>query len=422
MKSIWRGCALLLCVPAAALAASSDDAALDLKPAEPAAAAPAAKRDFRAYVELAAGRLSQRYGLGSDDSRRASLDLAWTFKPAAQWRLGISNRLDDIHPVDAGQRSTLNSLREAYLGWQDESGRWAVDLGRLNVRHGPAYGFNPTDYFRDGSARAVTTADPLALRENRLGTAMLRGQRLWDGGSLAVTVAPKLRDGPSDKPFSVDLGATNHSDRVLVSLGTQFGERAGLQLLAFHERGRGSQLGASATTLLGDATVAFVEWSGGRDAELLSATFDAKPRLTTAHRAALGVTFTTAGKLSLTTELEYNGFALTQAQWKQALDQVGLEAMGAYLYEVQRKQDIASRRAALLYLSQRDAFVRNLELTGLVRYNLQDHSRFLWAEARYHLPRVDVALQWQTNRGGATTEFGAQTVRSLVQLLATMYF
>lgn len=422
MKSFWRACSVALCVPGLALAASSDDAALDLKPAEPATASPASQRDFKAYVELAGGRLSQRYGLGSEDSRRASLDITWSFKPAAQWRLGFSNRLDDIHPVEAGQRSTLNSLREAYVGWQDESGRWAFDLGRLNVRHGPAYGFNPTDHFRDGASRAVTTADPVALRENRLGTVMLRGQRLWDGGSLAVTLAPKLRNAPSDHPFSLDLGATNHSDRLLVTLGTKLGEGSGLQVLAFHERGRGAQLGASATTLIGDATVGFLEWSGGRDAELLSATFDAKPRLTTAHRAAAGLTYTTAGKLSLTAELEYNGFALSQAQWRQVLDQFGLEAMGAYLFEVQRKQDIASRRAVLLYVSQRDAFVRNLELTGLVRYNTHDNSRFLWAEARYHLPKVDVAVQWQTNRGGATTEFGAQTTRSLVQLLATVYF
>jgi hypothetical protein len=96
--------------------------------------------------------------------------------------------------------------------------------------------------------------------------------------------------------------------------------------------------------------------------------------------------------------------------------------MGAYLFQVQRRQDIASRKAVLLYATQRDALVKNLDLTGLVRYNAEDHSQFVWAEARYHFSKVDVALQWQANRGRSASEYGAVSGRSLVQLLAAVYF
>ena len=146
------------------------------------------------------------------------------------------------------------------------------------------------------------------------------------------------------------------------------------------------------------------------------------PRTVTRHRVAAGATYTTAGKLSLTAEVHYNGFALDKSQWRAAVDSLGLEPLGAYLYEVQRRQDVASRRAAMVYVSQKDAGLKNLDLTGLVRYNIEDRSRFAWVEARYHFPRVDVALQWQGNLGGALTEYGAQTGRSLVQLLAAFYF
>lgn len=413
--------ALTLGVVFTAGAATADDSALDLKPQSDEAPAQAAS-PLKAFVEVTAGRLSQRYGLGSEDARRASFDLVWEFKPAAQWRGVLSNRLDDIHPVDAGERSTLNSLREAYLGWQSESGQMAVDLGRINVRFGPAYGFNPTDYFRDGSSRAVTTADPLALRENRLGTVMLRGQQLWDGGAVSVILAPKLRDNPSQRSLSLDLGATNHADRALISVSTQAGPSVSLQGFAFHERGKGLQIGANASALLGNAMVAFAEWSRGRDADLLSESFGGPSKIVTRQRAVAGVTYTTASRLALTAEFEYNGFALDKAGWQQAVSTLGLDAMGAYLFQVQRRQDIASRKAVLLYAAQRDAFMKNLDLTGLVRYNAEDHSQFVWAEARYHFKKVDVALQWQANRGRSASEYGAVPGRSLVQLLAAVYF
>lgn len=415
----WVSLVLLACCSAAA-AATDDSAALDLKPSEPASTT--SPSTYRASVELAAGRLARRYDLADQDSRRASLDLSWTPKLSSSWRLGVSTRLDDIHPVDSGRRSTLFSLREAFAGWQDTSGAWGVDVGRVNLKFGPAYGFNPTDHFREGSSRAVTTADPLSLRDTRMGTFMVRVQRLWDGGSAGLTFAPKLRSSASDESLSADWGATNHSDRLVLTLGGRFGESVSYQLVALHDKGRGSQIGGSGTALLGESIVSFVEWSGGRDAELLSAAFDGKPRVKSSHRAAVGATYAGPSKVSLTFEFEYNGFGLSRAQWDQAVDRFGLESMAAYLFEVQRRQDIASRRAMLLYMSWRDAGTRNMDLTGLVRYNQEDQSRFYWIEARYRLPRFDIALQWQTNRGQARSEFGAQVQSSLVQLLAVSYF
>ena len=402
--------------------ANADDEALDLKVEGGEERGKVAQRSLRLFGELAGGRLYQRGGLASEDVRRASVDFYWEFKPAAQWRGVLSNRLDDMHPVDAGSRSTLNSLREAYLGWQREDGSLGADAGRLNLRYGPAYGFNPTDYFRDGSSRAVTSADPLALRENRLGTGMLRVQRLWNGGSLSLVVAPKLENAPSRESFGVDLGATNHANRVLVAASAQAGNKVSLQGFAFHEQGKGLQIGANATALLNDSAIGFFEWSGGRDFDLFSETFDPTANAVTRHRAVAGLTYTTASRLAVTFEFEYNGFALSKTEWQRANSALGVEAMGAYQYQVQKRQDIASRRALLLYLSQRDALIKNLELTGLIRLNADDNSRFAWAEARYHWPRFDVALQWQTNLGRATSEYGSLTGKRLVQLLGVFYF
>ena len=236
-----------------------------------------------------------------------------------------------------------------------------------------------------------------------------------------LALAPKLRDVASSQSFSPDWGATNHASRALVVVGAQPADKLSLQGFAFSEQGKGAQLGLNANALLGDATVAYAEWAGGKDHDLLSAALG-MPRTKTAHRAAAGLTFTTPGKLSLTGELQYDGFALDKAGWNDALRVYGLEPLGAYLVEVQRRQDIASRKAAMVYVSQRDAGVKGLELTGLVRVNLEDHSRFWWAEARYHFNRVDLAVQWQQNQGRADTEFGAMPARTLLQVVLAAYF
>ena len=157
--------ALVQALPA--LGADAEADALNLESA-PAAAPTQRARETRIFVEGAIGNSSQRYLPHSRDMGRASFDLSYTAKLGSGLRAVISDRLDQIHPRDlAGLDETVNSLREAYLSWQPEGSGTAVEFGRINLRYGPGYGYNPTDFFRDGSLRTRTTANPFALRENR---------------------------------------------------------------------------------------------------------------------------------------------------------------------------------------------------------------------------------------------------------------
>lgn len=407
-------------------AAAEDDDALSLQaPAAPEAgsAQPAAAgRNMRLYVEGTAGRLMRRGGLADADTRRLSIDYSQTFKPAPGWRAVLSDRFDDVHPAGPGERSSANSLREAYAGWQDESGSTLVEFGRVNLRLGPAYGFNPTDYFRDGALRAVTTADPLALRENRLGTVMLRAQRLWAGGGLMVALAPKLADAPSDAPLSLDLGATNRHNRGLVAWSGKAGERVNWQLLAYGEQGRGPQLGANLTALLSDAAVAHAEWSRGSEPDRLPQALGTATPSHTRQRLAAGLTYTTSTRLAITAEYAYNGAAPDRAAWNGVGSVGGADALGAYLLDVQQRQDSASRSAWLVYATQKSLGLKNLDLTGFVRVNAEDHSRFAWLELRYHWDRFDAAVQWYGAQGKALSEYGVIPNRQSLQLLGAWYF
>lgn len=380
----------------------------------------AVQNDIKVFVEGALGNATQRYQLGSINIRRASLDLNYSGRIGSGLRVVFSDRIDNIHPTVAGSDAAVNSLREAYLSWQPDGGESIYDFGRMNLRYGPGYGYNPTDFFRDGSLRTVTTANPLALRENRLGTVVVRGQRLWTGGSLSVAYSPKLATRSSADGWSLDLGATNNRDRGVVVLGTQFSERVSTQFLAYKEEGLSPQIGASLTALLSDAAVAHAEWSRGKVPSLLSRAIALQGTSATRNRFSGGVTYTTLGKLSLTAEYQYNGFGLDQASW---------EALGAnptdqiaYLIEAQRLQDLAPRQAFLIYVSQKDIGLKNLDLTAFLRVNLGDHSRLAWVELRRHWSNFDLAVQLQQNMGRSSSEYGILPDRRVIQVLGTYYF
>lgn len=417
---------LALLLAAGAGWAAEDDDALSLQaPASEQAsdksAVPAADRTMRLFVEGTAGRLTRRGGLSNTDSRRLSIDYSQTFKPAPGWRAVLSDRFDDVHPAGPGQRSSANSLREAYAGWQDDAGSTLVEFGRVNLRLGPAYGFNPTDYFRDGALRAVTTADPLALRENRMGTVMLRAQRLWSGGGLMVALAPKLADAPSDAPLSLDLGATNRRNRGLVAWSDKLGERVNWQLLGYAEAGRGPQIGANLTALLSDAAVAHAEWSRGSEPDRLPLALGQPAATHARQRLSAGLTYTTSTRTAITAEYAYNGAAPDRAAWNTA-SVLGASALGGYLLDVQNRQDSASRSAWLVYVTQKSLGLKNLDLTGFVRVNAEDHSRFTWLELRYHWDRFDAALQWFGAQGKSLSEYGVIPNRQSLQLLGAVYF
>lgn len=410
--------ALVLAPPVfAASDAESDALSLQSDTSAPVKAA----SDTKFFVEGAIGDASQRYQLGSNGLHRASFDLSHTARLGPGWRAVISDRLDHIHPRASGLDKSVNSLREAYISWQPEGATTLIEFGRINLRYGPAYGYNPTDFFRDGSLRAITTADPFALRENRMGTVMLRGQFLWDGGSMSAAFSPELADKPSQRSWSFDLGSTNNRDRTLLALGTQFSQSVSSQVLLYKQAGLSPTLGANLTALLSDAATAHIEWSRGKEPSLLSrALFLPGATAATRNRFVGGATYTTAGKLSFTAEYQYNGFGLSKQQ-RVALAANPLAQL-AYQGEALRLQELAPREAYLFYVTQKGLWLKDLDLAAYVRVNTGDNSRLAWLELRHHWASFDLTFQLQQNMGRATSEFGILPDRRTMQILGTYYF
>lgn len=411
-------------------AQDSDLDALQLADTAPAAAdaQPKAQRGWKAFVEMSYGQNRSRADGADHEQRRLSLDLQVDHALTDTWRLLLADRLDLDYPAESGHQNGINTLKEAYLSGH-LTPETMLDLGRINVRNGVALGYNPTDYFRVNAARSIVSVNPASLKENRLGAGMVRGQWLWDGGSVSALYAPRLGDQPSTNAFNPDWGASNPRDRWLLTYSPRLtGEIAAQinpQLLLYREAGRAPQLGLNLSTLLNDATVAYLEWSGGRSESSWGQLLDYAnvPHADSTHfrnHLATGLTYTTQSKLSLTAEYHYNGSGLDDADWS-TLPQTSVAGYWGLRQWLRATQDAPTKESTFLYAAWQDALINHLDFNALLRRNRADGSRMSWLEARYHWDQAEVAVQYQWNSGTVWSEFGALTQQRAWQVLLRWY-
>ncbi|MGV2293250.1 hypothetical protein AAHK20_31395 [Trinickia sp. YCB016] len=400
--------------------AASDEGALQL--ADTANATASARSNWRRSFEFAVGNYTAASQTGSvllNDNLRVSSSLAYDGAFAPGWRAVFSNQFDAGWRGGTDQYNAVDTLKQAYLSWRPTTST-ILDAGRINLREGVASGFNPTDYFKSGALRAVTSIDPESLRENRLGSVMLRGQAIWDGGSVTALVSPPLASSPSNATFNPDFGATNQKWRYMLS-GTQrlFGGFAP-QWLVYGGAGISPQFGVDATTLLDNATVGFLEYSGGRSSTLADEQGNQAGPESFHSKLATGLTRTFPNKVSVTLEYDYDGASANRATWDALA--ANRERFGQYLDAVGTQQELPTRHSLFTYVTWQDAFVVHLDLTALARYDLVEHSYYTWLEARYHWTRVDLAVQWQTNHGWARSPYGDAAQKQVLQGVLTFFY
>ncbi len=411
MRKLALGWLLLACAAARGADAPLDEEALRL--ADQTRMEEEKPRDLK--LQLEASALSPRPG---DDSQRLSFDLRWDGRLSPAWRGVLANRLDWRFAGSPQRDHGVNTLKEAYLS--REFGVDAMlDLGRVNTRYGVAVGYNPTDFLGAGTVRSVVSADPDSLRQNRLGNAMLRWQRLWDRASLTAIWSPKLGSGPNSDGASLDWGASNPRQRLLLAGSYRFAENLNPQWLLLQEQGRSPQLGFNVSRVLGNATVVYLEWAGGRQQTTWRQSLGL-PDSAWRNRLAGGLTWTGANKLSLTLEGQQDGAAPDGDEWRALREKPAL--YGAYRAGVGASGGLPTRRAALLRAHWQDALVDDLDLTAMRSFDLVDHSGMNWAEVRYHLGAADLALQWQRFDGAPDSRYGASPARRVWQLLVDYFY
>ncbi|MDO4682357.1 MAG: hypothetical protein Q4B17_06150 [Lautropia sp.] len=187
--------------------------------------------------------------------QRLVLDFRREWQLDGTTRVGLSNHAE--HLWSSARTETRNALREAYVSHQWGKG-WFTDVGRINWRNGVGTGFNPTDFLRDGASIEQATQDPRALRENRLGTVMLRQQWLGETGSIQAALIPSIPHG-NDSPRAFGWRRTNARDALLLKVTPILNERTTFDALAYWRQGDAPRWGANLTYLATDAWVLHAE-------------------------------------------------------------------------------------------------------------------------------------------------------------------
>lgn len=415
--------ALLLTVLASIADAQSNFDIDALNVADGMTVAAARSSDWNLFVDTSTSSTQVRDG-NTSQTNRLSLDIRFDGAIASGWRLVFADRLDISRQSAPTAEIRTNTLKEAYASWQTGPDI-SLDIGRINARLGVATGFNPTDFFKANALRSITSVDPASLRENRLGTGMVRTQALWEGGSGILLYAPKLASVANSDTWNPDFGATNHDNRWLFAASQQLASDFTPQILLFGGDEMPTQFGFNVTRLFSDALVGYIEWSGGKGVSLQARAANQTASTSNADRfyarVATGATYTTENNISLTLEYDYNGAANDRSSWSE-LDQLPFGATLQYVGYAKNVQDLSTRHAGFVYLTWQNALIKHLDVTAMLRLDLDRGSRSAWLESRYHWKQADLALQWQSNVGRSRSAYGAIPERSMVQLLYRYFF
>jgi len=384
---------------------------------------------------------------------RLLFDVRDEWRVAGNVALNYSGRLN-LRAQDGldfpSHQNVTNDLREAYASWEPLE-RAFVDAGRINLKSGVALGFNPTDFFKTRAVVEPLSVDPVVLREDRLGTLMVRAQRIWAGGSLTAAYAPAVASTraiytDSDlHSFDPMFDRTNAQDRFVLKGSVDFGSSFSPELLAYHDNGR-TRFGLNLTESVSQSVVAYAEWSGGRRAGLIDealsfgratgtlpagapSVLPLDPQQHFRNELAAGASYTTT-ETKITFNLEYhlNEAAFSRKDWNNwFLAGIGTRRAAGQLWYIRAyaadQQEPISRHSTFLRADWVDAFVPKLELTGFVDADLLDGSARLQLTADYYLSdHWTIGGVLLAEAGSARSDFGSLAQSGSALLKVARYF
>ncbi len=409
-------------------------------------------RDFKLFVEDAADFSDLRSDLvvpfpgrfAAPVKNRTSADYRQSFQLLPGLTLDASDRFSVIADSDTPWTPAdglRNDLRELFATWTPADGAF-FELGRVNLRNGIAQGFNPTDFFKVGSAVDIASIDPSDRRLDRLGSAVARVERIWDGGAISLTVSPKL--GTPDfaakyHPLDPRFNETNGENRALISASWDV---AGLspQALLLIAEGR-TIAGLDLSYLVAPSVLVYGEWAGGRQQDLVGAALHAAqplglpfatdlPSFRASRRfdndLSIGGTWSDAQLEAIATlEYHYHDAGLSSDEWHALL---GADTPAAIQqswfirgYAADTEQPLG-RHEIFTRLSFDDVAVLNLTLSMLAIADLRDGSVTAQASGSYPLSsRWSISAYLAATDGSRRSDFGSTPVAFTASLVLDRY-
>ncbi|MES2151276.1 MAG: hypothetical protein V4508_15985 [Pseudomonadota bacterium] len=359
---------------------------------------------------------------------RLSLDIDIALPLTDTLKFGFSNRLNvfagsGLSP--ASRANVENDLREIYLS-AALARRTYLDVGRLNLKQGVAYGFNPTDFFKTRTALQLSSIDPSAARENRLGTVMLKAQQLFDEGNVTLAMAPRVSHatplvGSAPASFDPAWGRTNAENRALLSASWS-ASPFNPQLLVFRD-GVGTHWGASVSRVLNASTVAYAEWSGVREASLAARAQASDAGRRFSNDLAVGASWTSSANLTLNAEYNYHARGLDESDLARAIGQGAAAQFWFMRRYAADQQEPFARRELFLRADWQDFIPSTLNVGAVAFIAKADGSALTQVHAQYFLSRRWTLSAYVGAATGATSSvFGSLPWRWSTVFQVARYF
>jgi hypothetical protein len=403
--------------------------------------------DFSLFGER--GNLPVPLGGLPDWQNRTSMDLMTQLTASPELKFTFSDRLNMTEQDGASPDAALsNDLREAYVTWAPAAGQF-FEAGRINVREGVSLGYNPTDFFKAGTAVAEASSDPSVAREGRLGVVMARYQYFWDDVSLSLSFAPKLGsppiDGVTEPSLNPHFERTNFADRELVTLDFKLADLAP-QALVFVQDGT-PRFGLNLSHLFSQSVVGYAEWAGGSQRDLIGETawelvrsgaisstdaFAIPGAATSRFRNDLTLGFSWSRAESKTTfnlEYQYHGAGLSDADWNSYFGAAD-NASQAVLSQLADIQGVAAfdenplaRQAVFTRIEWRDGLLKDLTLGGLSSTDLRDGSTAVQFSAVYDVsPAWTIGAYVTFTTGSKRSDYGSLPLANSATAQLVRYF
>jgi hypothetical protein len=375
-----------------------------------------------------------------DWQERLFLDLRKDWTLADHLSFSLSDRVNlraenDLPTI--GHETVINDFREGFVSWEPLD-RTYLDLGRINVKSGAATGFNPTDFFKTRAVVEPLSADPAVLREDRLGTLMLRTQHIWQGGAVMAAFAPALYQptpvytNTDLRSFDPSFDRTNAHDRLLLKGSVDIVDDVSPELLLYREGNR-TTLGANITEAVGQSVVVYAEWAGGDRSSLIDdalsygrqtgtipvnapSALPVDPHLHFQNALSIGFSYTTESKVTFNVEYHYDEAAFSQTDWNNwfrvgrgtgSASPIAAELWFFRAFALEQQEPI-SEHSTFLRVDWVDAFIPKLEIIGFINTDLYDGSSLVQLGADYYISSAwTVGALADVDLGTKHSDFGS---------------
>ena len=339
-------------------------------------------------------------------------------------RIEANEDIQSIHIKDLFYKT---SYKENYF----------FELGRMNVKEGIAYGYNPTDYFKGGSSFTLSV-DPKEKKENRLGALLVQASAILDDVTIKALYSPKISAASNTvwankKYFGLHLFQSNSQERASFYVGyTGFDDFSISGLL--HTNDDGLNIGLN-LSYVDENIIWYMESSTVKKRNTMDTFTDTLPMQdihTTFHskdiyrtELSLGINYTSEANIITTFEYIYNQAGMDHKDWenyfnlsKKNLDYTGI--MMKIRGEILESSKLLSKHTLFMMVRQSDAWT-NLDWSMLSWINPVDKSSLIQLGISYEYKEILFSLDARAYVGKQDTEYGSYP-NDYEGLLSMTYF